>query len=405
MHAALSKPRIIGRWLVAALLLVGLAACGTPRLPGASASAPAPEGRAATPAEPGGTPLNGPVRLALLVPLSADSGGAAQLAGALARAAELGLADLANPRLALEIYDTGGRAQQAVAAAERAVAEGADILLGPLFGANARAVAPVASRAGLKVLAFSTDSTVAGGPVYISGYTPEAEALRILGYARSRGIGRIGVFAPDTDYGAASLRGALEADDRGIVRIDPVVRYRVAVQAIEEAARQFAVDASRAPMDGVLLPAGGQELQAAAGSLSVNGVNGREFAYLGLGKWFSRATFREPALVGGLFVAPDPERVERFSARFRARYGTDAPPIATLGYDAVQIVGQLLRDARGGSAFGHAALTRPQGFSGALGPVRFRPDGTAERGMAVVEVARSGFITRDPAPFSFAAGS
>lgn len=134
-----------------------------------------------------------------------------------------------------------------------------------------------------------------------------------------------------------------------------------------------------------------------------------EVRYLGLGQWNSGASFEEASLRGGWFPAPDPDAFEVFAGRYRARYGADPPVLATLGYTAVQVAGQLVRAARegrgGGPLFSDAALTRPEGFSGALGPVRFRPDGTAEHAMAILEVGPRRFLVRDPAPAAFRAGS
>ena len=43
----------------------------------------------------------------------------------------------------------------------------------------------------------------------------------------------------------------------------------------------------------------------------------------------------------------------------------------------------------------------PNGFSGVDGIFRFRPDGSAERGLAILEVSPNGFAVVDPAPRSF----
>jgi hypothetical protein len=79
-----------------------------------------------------------------------------------------------------------------------------------------------------------------------------------------------------------------------------------------------------------------------------------------------------------------------------------------LGYDAVQVAGQLLAEARRTGTrdpFGYRELTRPEGFQGALGPLRFRPDGLAERAMAILEVGDGRFEVADPAPGRLDLGS
>ena len=54
-----------------------------------------------------------------------------------------------------------------------------------------------------------------------------------------------------------------------------------------------------------------------------------------------------------------------------------------------------------GPDFSAVALTDPAGFAGVDGIFRFKPDGTVERGLAIMEV-RDGFVdVREPAPRSF----
>ena len=52
--------------------------------------------------------------------------------------------------------------------------------------------------------------------------------------------------------------------------------------------------------------------------------------------------------------------------------------------------------------FGALALTQPNGFSGIDGIFRFMPDGSVERGLAVLEVGTDGPRVIDPAPTGFA---
>ncbi len=399
-------------WLLA-LLALSVAACGQPNRPAPSAPATAPAARVGDPAPtvPRGpaSAAAGPVTLALLVPQSARAEGAAQLAGALANAAEMAVQDLRIRDLSLRVYDTGGEPARAEAAARRAIADGADILLGPLFAQTTQAVARVAIPARRRVISFSTDASVAGDPVYVSGYVPEAEARRILEYAATQGRRFVALFRPRTAYGDAAARGVGAAEARGAVRLVATAAYERSFKGIEAASGPFAEEARGLGAEALLLPSGGQELQAVASFMNFHRLDPLEVRYLGLGQWNSAASFDEPSLLGGWFPAPDPDAFGVFAGRYRARYGGEPPVLATLGHTAVQVAGQLVREARAGGGtgpvFSSAALTRPEGFAGALGPVRFRPDGTAEHAMAILEVGPRRFLMRDPAPSVFRAGS
>ncbi len=145
-----------------------------------------------------------------------------------------------------------------------------------------------------------------------------------------------------------------------------------------------------------------------AALLADAGLGAPNQRFLGLGEWDTRSTLESPALAGGWFASADPGALRGFVERYRGRYGTVPPQLAVLGYDAVQIAGQLLAEARqtgSGEPFARAAITRPQGFTGAIGPIRFFPDGLGERSMAILEVGPGAFQVVDPAPTAFGAGS
>src|SRR3546814_12095909 len=58
------------------------------------------------------------------------------------------------------------------------LAEGAQIIIGPVFSSSTAAVAPLAQARGVKVLSFSTDRAVAGNGVYLLGFTPDQQVER-----------------------------------------------------------------------------------------------------------------------------------------------------------------------------------------------------------------------------------
>lgn len=392
---------IAPRLFLAAALALALAACQDTTRVGSSP----PTGQTGTRVQPGSADPARPVTVALLAPLTAAAEGAADAGNALANAGRMAATDMADPALQLKIYDTAGTAEGARAAAAQAVADGAALILGPLFGANTFGVADIAAAAGINVVSFSTDSAVAGGPVFLSGFLPEAEAERIVGYAASQGLGRIGVFHADTAYGAAGLRGAEAVPGARVVVALPYAR---SFEGIQDASKPFASTAFEAGVSAILLPESGKGLQTVGAFMDYHGLNPAEVKYLGLGQWNASATLREPTLKGGWFPAPDPERVDVFANLYEARYGARPPFIAVLGYDAVQVAGQALAQARltgSRTPFGRAELTRPEGFQGALGPLRFRPDGLSQRSMAILEVGERGFEVVDPAPGRLDLGS
>ncbi|MEM6677237.1 MAG: penicillin-binding protein activator [Pseudomonadota bacterium] len=386
------------RAVVAGIGVLALAACAAqtgPKEPLARAT-PSTQSASTTPT----APTRGPVPVALLVPLGAADDRAATSAVAIRNAAELALSGPAGTGLRIATYDTLGTPEGATNAANRALADGARLILGPLFAANARAVGAVAGPSGVSVLSFSTDTEVAGGPVFVTGFAPEIEVARILEYASRQGIRTIGVYAPNVPYGLAALRGVEEAAGRSGVSVVAEEIYPRSFQDIERTAPDFVARAQAAGAEAILLPDFGQGLAIAASFVNFHGMPQPDVRYLGIGQWEAGETLRAPELAGGWFAGADTIAVDTFAQRYATRYGSRPPFVAVLGYDAARIAAMLVAEARTVNSiapFTRPALTRPGGFEGAIGNVRLRPDGTADRGLAILEVGPGRFVLREPA--------
>src|SRR6185437_12997366 len=124
---------------------------------------------------------NGQVKVGLLLPLSA-AGNAGVAAQSMKNAAEMALAEFQNPNIQLLIKDDAGTPQGAQQGTQQAIDEGAEIILGPLFAVSVPATAQLARTRGISVIAFSTDSSVAGRGVYLLSFLPESDVNRIVEY-------------------------------------------------------------------------------------------------------------------------------------------------------------------------------------------------------------------------------
>jgi substrate-binding family protein len=140
---------------------------------------------------------------------------------------------------------------------------------------------------------------------------------------------------------------------------------------------------------------------ATAEALTAAGANLRNIQLLGTGLWDNPRVFASASLQGGLYAAPDPSGFRAFAGRYRTRYGSEPVRTATLSYDAVALVAALAR--QGGQRYSADVLTNPSGFAGIDGLFRFKPDGTNERGLAVMRVASGGGVPVAGSPKSFGA--
>jgi ABC-type branched-subunit amino acid transport system substrate-binding protein len=386
-------PRVIGAlcgalWSAAALALAGCAS---------TVAVPPPKVQVQAPASPA-NPATQTIKVALLLPLSGPQG---PLGRSMLDAAQLALYDLASERFTLVPRDTRGTPQGAVEAARAALADGASLVLGPLFGPEVAAVKPVAAAAGVEVLAFSTDWTLAGDNAYIMGFVPADQVNRIVGYARSHGITRFAALIPRSPYGEAVAVSLQAAVSRAGGLLGPVERYDPAQADLAAPARALAQTPGMP--QAVMLAEGGPRVKALASALAAGGLDTRQVRLLGTGLWDEPGLGTEPALAGAWFAAPAPESRSGFETRFEAAYGAKPPRIATLSYDATALVAVLARMAKTAQPFPRAALTNPSGFAGIDGVFRLRPDGVVERGLAVLEITATGARVMDPAPSSFEA--
>lgn len=336
-------------------------------------------------------------RVALLLPFSASSDRARTEAAGMLQAAEMAVFDQDKADILLIAKDTGGTAQGAQTAARAALDEGADVILGPLFANNVRAISADARKDGVPVLAFSTDRSVAGGGVYLMSFPPEAEVTRITRFARDSGVNRFAYLGPQNGYG----RTVLQAYEGEISRTGgSIVAQQTysgsSVNDMTEPARQLA--RSKDLFQAVMLPEGGNRLLSLAPLMPYNDVDPRQVKFLGTGRWNDESVAREPALQGGWFAGPDPEARASFENDFARDYGTEPSALASLAYDGVNVAAWI---ASGKDSERYARVTNEDGFYGADGLFRFRPDGLPERGLAIFEVRSGAFDVIDPAPVKF----
>jgi ABC-type branched-subunit amino acid transport system substrate-binding protein len=350
------------------------------------------------------------VKVAILVPLSGSS---AAVGEAIMNAAQLALFDIGADSFELLPHDTQGTAAGAAMAAQSAIHDGAQMILGPLFAEEVRAAAPIAAAANINMVSFTTDWKQAGNTTFVMGFMPFGQVQRVVDYAASRGMKRIGVIAPQSEYGNAVMSAYQAAASRaGVTTID-LLRFRpgdtnlsVPVQGFAKFdARKLANGAfAPAPFDAVFLPAGGNDARSIASLLSYYELDATQVKRLGTGLWDDGSLSRETHLNGGWFAAPDPAARRNFEAKYQNAYGSTPPRLASLGYDATALAAVLAKTGQKNSgvpAFNRAAMTNPNGFAGIDGIFRFRSDGLAERGLAILEMRNGQTTVIDPAPKTF----
>ncbi len=387
MFAVFTSGRKVLRRIAMLLPILGLAACQTAGVGGNNGPSIDP---------------NAPVAVALLVPHGSAVSNEAFLAKDLENAARLAVSDLNGVQIDLRVYATSGQAGLAQQAAQRAVDEGAKIIIGPLHAASANAVAVAVANKDVNVLAFSNNPTIAGGNLFVLGQTFENTANRLVNYSVGQGKSRImtvyannlaGQLGRDAIAQAIASNGATSAgavqyefSQSGVVSAIPAIKQ--AAQSNQANAIFTTANAAGAlPMFSEMLPEAG--------------LGPDTMQYIGLSRWDTpRQTLSLPGVQNGWFALPDPQRAAQYRSRFESAYGNTPHAISGLAYDGIAAVGALIKSGKR-DALTTSALTQSAGFQGVTGIFRLRPDGTNERGLAVATIRDQQVVVVSPAPRSF----
>jgi len=379
---------------------LSLAGCGGPSVigpdNGEQAAAPAqPQPQPAlssnTPQAPVSSKIPGATAtIGLLVPLTGSN---AALGKALSQAAEMALFDTGDDKTALVVRDTQGPGGPS-AAAKAAIDEGANILLGPIFAAEAKQVQPIAASAHLAVLSFTTDKSVAGSGLYVMGLLPGLQIDREIGYASSQGYKHVAALLPSSPYGQAIADALGIATTHDNVSLGAMEYYDANASEFSGVVGKLA---GAGPFDAVVIPEGGFRLRAMVQLFSFYKIDTAKVKLLGSALWDDPSLAQEPALAGAWFATAPNDGWVNFAQRYKSVYGEDPPRRASLAYDAMTIAIALGKTGD----FSDTALTQPNGFTGIDGPLRFRSDGVVERNLAIIEIQPAGLVVKDPPPTSF----
>ena len=190
--------------------ILALTACQTGTRPPIEPVAPEPP--------PTGLAYNG---IAVIVPLTGPDG---PIGTSISNAAKLALVDTKEQTLRITVYNSAAPGG-AAAAAEKAIAEGNRLILGPLLADDVRAAAPVAQRSNVPVIAFSNDEGVAGNGVYILGFTPDQSIGRVVTHAQSKGLKGFGALVPTGLYGQRAAQSLLTTVQKSGGRVASIQSY------------------------------------------------------------------------------------------------------------------------------------------------------------------------------------
>ena len=399
--------------------------------PGVTTQDPASVGDAEPQTSYDPSKVPGRVTVAMLAPLSGER---AALGKTILHAAQMALFDAAGERFVLRPYDTMGTPEGAQLAAIRAVEDGVRLVLGPVFSSSVQAASPITRKAGINIIAFSNDRSVAQPGTFLIGHLPGPQIERVVSFASSQGVRRLAALVPDNPFGvriAAALDVATRAKGATVARI---ITYGSDRKSIDTAVRDLADydqrhkalvrlrtrltrrgdDAALAEIDKlknietvgdvdfevVLVPTAGDAIQSIIARLPYYDVPSGQVRVLGLSTWQGLDIAREPSLRGAWYPTAGTDQRPRFEQQFEALFGYRPGSIGVLAYDAMAVAATLVRSEEDPD-LSETAITHPAGFIGMSGLFRFRLDGLCDRAYAVSEIGPLGVRIVSEAKESF----
>lgn len=325
--------------------------------------------------------------IALLLPSGTGDVRLDELTSTLIDAAELAVAESGNDKIALKLYSTLGTPEGARAAASRAIADGANVIVGPLMGQNAQAISQIVVGSGVKVLALTNNPAVAGGDIYVFGQTFQNNAERLAAYARSVGIRSVmGVTESGADGFVSQNAIARASNAVGLENLG-TFPYELTVSGIAEAAPQIVKEVEENGAEMLILSA---DTAGALPLLSQNldgaGLERDLVLLAGLARWdVPSSTLSLRGLEGGIFVLPNQAASNSFVQRFKEATGTSPQLVTGVAYDAILAAIKTGGDFRVGET-----------FSGVAGEFRIESDNTVARELAVAKVAAGSYQIVSP---------
>ncbi len=352
-------------------------------------------------------PENKHYKIALFLPIKSSSVPIKTAALSLLNAARLAHQEINTKNMDLIVYPIDDTNETIIPAAERAVQDKVDLVIGPLLSPSVVTTRRYTEAAGIPMIALSNDQTaVNGGLSYLLSYLPEQNIANIVDYAFSQGHKDFGLFASNTPYGKRVGDTLIQEVNSRNGNVTKSVYFTENSADFYEKAKEVTEFDSRLSAEtptswtSILLPDRATLMMHALPLLSRYNVNLKKSLLLGTGIWDDPRILEVEELDGAVFAAPNRTTLNIFETRYQEAYKEKPTTIASLGYDAVALVAGLIKRYPN-NPFDIANITNPNGFTGVGGIFRFRKDGLSERGLSILRIQNKRFNLVIPAPDTF----
>lgn len=357
------------------------------------------------------------LRVALLVPLS---GKVKSVGQSIVNSAQLSLFENNKKNIVLKIYDTKGTTFGAVEALNRAVKDGIDVVLGPLFSEETKAIKNIIKENNLVSFSLSNDEQLKNiDNVFVTGSIPEQEIQVLISYLMENDFYNYVALMPNTTHGALMnkiLRNTIinkdglliktdyyeENEKNMLTKISELVNFYEVPQTIYENFEKKKLENKLLGLEepeliiqenekiypqALFIPDGGSMAEEIANLLFINQRNDKFIQLVGTSKLDGDTNIaNNPYLDGVIFVGSNPDKYTQFYDSYLKIYKKEPIKITSMVYDLINIIDGFYDRFDDSYVLNKKALLDPNGFDGIDGRFRFLPNGLVERNFYVLQL-------------------
>ncbi|MBP3687159.1 MAG: penicillin-binding protein activator [Alphaproteobacteria bacterium] len=328
------------------------------------------------------------LNVGVLLPLS---GKASDIGQGMQNAMFMALDDLKNNRLMLKFYDTKSTEAGATQAAQKAIDEGAELILGPLMGEEVKAMANIALSEDVPVVSFTTSPQVLQKGIYSIGLLNGEQIDRAVSYAVSQNKTRMAMLVPDNNSGLNIVKSAIMSAEANNMKLVKVAFYNPNRMDFSSIVKELS---SNPDFDTVLIADNGNRLKSIASMFAYNDIMYPDVLFMGTSAWDNTNLSKETILYHSVYPMVSKSYGAYFADKYKKTFAEQPKTIYSFAYDSVLLASILSGKNRDDL---NAGITGKSGFIGVNGFFKILPTGQSFHSLEMLEITKDGTKVVSPA--------
>ncbi|MBO5038662.1 MAG: penicillin-binding protein activator [Alphaproteobacteria bacterium] len=328
------------------------------------------------------------LNVGVLLPLS---GKASDIGQGMQNAMFMALDDLKNNRLMLKFYDTKSSETGAIQAAQKAINEGAELILGPLMGEEVKAMASIALSEDVPVVSFTTSPQVLQKGIYSIGLLNGEQIDRAVSYAVSQNKTRMAMLVPDNNSGLNIVKAAIMSAETNNMKLTKVAFYNPNRMDFSSIVKELS---SNPDFDTVLIADNGNRLKSIASMFAYNDIMYPDVLFMGTSAWDNTNLSKETILYHSVYPMVSKSYGAYFADKYKKTFAEQPKTIYSFAYDSVLLASILSGKNRDDL---NAGITGKSGFIGVNGFFKILPTGQSFHSLEMLEITKDGTKVVSPA--------